>query len=212
MNKLITEFIGTFFLVLAIGLSVGADSPAAPYAITAVLIGMIYMGGYISMAHYNPAATLGFFLQGRIGKKEAILFVTAQVLASIAAATCAVWMLGGHAISPSVGTGYGILQALVAEFLFTFALILVILNVALPEAVKGNSYYGLAIGLTVLAGILTVGAISGAAFNPAVAIGLTVVDVVAGDGSFVDFWIYLVGPLSGAAAASFVFDRQGAGA
>jgi aquaporin Z len=92
-------------------------------------------------------------------------------------------------------------RALTAEFLFTFALAYVVLNVATSKRTSGNSYYGLAIGFTVLTGAFAVGDISGGAFNPAVAVGITVL----GLSTWANIWIYLVACFAGAAVAAMLF-------
>ena len=208
MNKLVTELIGTFFLVLTIGLAVGSGSPLAPLAIGSALMVMVYMGGHISGAHYNPAVTLGVWMRGKIEKAEAAKYMLFQFVGAALAALASMYILGGDTFSPGVGAGHTSMQALLAEFLFSFALVLVILNVATSEATEGNSYYGLAIGFTVMVGAFAVGDISGAAFNPAVAIGSSIVDMTMGSGSFSDIWIYLVGPFGGGAVAAMVFKFQ----
>lgn len=107
-----------------------------------------------------------------------------------------------------MGGGAGAGQAVVAELLFTFALALVVLNVATAKATEGNSFYGLAIGFTVLAGAFAAGPISGGAFNPAVGIGPTLCHAIMGDGSYTNLWIYLAGPLTGAALAAGAYRVQ----
>jgi aquaporin Z len=92
--------------------------------------------------------------------------------------------------------------------LFTFALALVVLNVATSRHTKGNSYYGLAIGFTVMAGAFAGGGISGGAFNPAVGTGPTIVRALMGDGTWSALWLYLVGPFAGGALAAMVFKIQ----
>jgi len=205
MNKYITELIGTFFLVLTIGLTIASGSPFAPLAIGTTLMVMVYMGGHISGAHYNPAATLGIMMRGKIETSEAIKYMTFQVVGALLAAFVSFWLVGETFAPAPVG---GTAPALVAEILFTFALVLVILNTATADETEGNSYFGLAIGFTVMAGAFAVGDISGAAFNPAVGVGSIVVNALAGDGSFTDIWLYLVGPFSGGALAAVVFKVQ----
>jgi aquaporin Z len=90
---------------------------------------------------------------------------------------------------------------LLAEFLFTFALVYVVLNTATAEGTSGNSFYGLAIGMTVMTGAFAVGDISGGAFNPAVALGITVMGI----SSWNNIWIYLVADLVGGAVAAVIF-------
>jgi len=92
--------------------------------------------------------------------------------------------------------------ALLVEFLFTFALCYVVLNTATSKSTEGNSYYGLAIGFTVLAGAYAVGPVSGAAFNPAVAIGISVMGLSA----ISNIWIYLAANFVGGAIAALVFN------
>ncbi len=205
MSKYITEFIGTFFLVLTIGLVIAAGTPLGPLAIGTTLMVMVYMGGHISGGHYNPAVTLGVLLRGKIEGGEAVRYMIYQVAGALLAALISYWMVAGtFAPAPSGG----ILPALIAEFLFTFALVLVVLNTATADETEGNSYFGLAIGFTVMAGAFAVGGISGAAFNPAVGVGAIVVDAVVGNGSFADIWLYLIGPFAGGALAAVVFKIQ----
>jgi aquaporin Z len=204
MNRYVTELIGTFFLVFAIGLSSG---PMAPLAIGSMLMVMLYMGGHVSGAHYNPAVTLGVLLRGAMQKEDAVPYVLAQLLgATLAAVTVAA--ITGQTFAPAPGAGVAAPAALIGEVLVTFALVLVVLNVATAKATAGNSYFGLAIGFTVLAGAYTVGPISGGAFNPAVGIGPTLIHTLAGDGSFASLWLYIVGPLLGGLAAVPVFMMQ----
>ena len=173
MRKYAAEFIGTFFLVLTIGCTGLAAAPGviAPLAIGAVLMAMIYAGGHISGAHYNPAVTLGVFLRGRCPASDVLPYWGAQLLGAAGAAWIVGFALRGAPVTPFRAPVFG---AFLAEFLFTFALVYVVLNVATADATDGNSYFGLAIGFTVLAGAFAVGQVSGAAFNPAVAIGASI--------------------------------------
>ena len=205
MNKYITELIGTFFLVLTICLTVSTGAVFAALAIGSVLMVMVYMGGHISGAHYNPAATLGVLMLGKIESGEAVKYMIAQVVGALLGALACGWLIG-NTFAPAPAGGWG--PALVAEILFTFALVLVILNTTTADETEGNSYFGLAIGFTVMVGVVAVGDISGAAFNPAVGVGSIVVNVLAGDGSFADIWLYLVGPFAGGALAAVVFKVQ----
>jgi aquaporin Z len=208
MNKLITEFIGTFFLMLTIGLVVPTGTLLAPLAIGGVLMVMVYMGGHISGGHYNPAVSLAVFMRGKMESGEFIKYMGTQLLAAILASFAALHMTGGHLVVPSPAEGH-LVSALAAEFLFTFALALVVLNTATADTTAGNSYFGLAIGFTVMVGAFAAGDISGGAFNPAVGVGPAIVDLVAGDGSHIaGAWLYLVGPFAGGAAAAAVFKLQ----
>ena len=207
MGRYLTELVGTFFLVLTIGAVVVDGTALAPLAVGSTLTALVYMGGHVSGAHYNPAVTLGFWLRGGMRRSDAIPYVAAQLFGAWLAAG-AVQLLTGDTFALAPGDGVGSAQALLAEVLFTFALVLVILNVAISEATAGNQYYGLAIGLVVAGGAFTVGDISGGAFNPAVGTGPLVVHALAGSGGLGDVWLYWVGPVIGALAAVAAFGVQ----
>lgn len=210
MPKYVTEFIGTFFLVLTIGLTVTANLPVAPLAIGASLMVMVYMGGHISGAHYNPAVSLAVLLRGKLASAEFVPYVVMQIVAATVAAG-AVLAITGKTFAPSPGEGVSAVQALLVEFLYTFALALVVLNAATSPLTSGNSFYGLAIGFTVVVAAFAGGGISGGAFNPAVGIGPTIVHALMGGGSWAHVWLYIVGPLAGGAAAATVYRVQHAG-
>ncbi len=201
MKKYITEFIGTFFLVLTIGCSVllGGPHVVPPLAIGSVLMVMVYAGGHISGAHYNPAVTLGVFLRGRCPVKDVVPYWLAQLLAALLAAV-ALSYLKGEAQANPIALKVG--PALLAEFLFTFALVYVVLNCATAKANAGNSFYGLAIGFTVMTGAFTVGTVSGAAFNPAVAVGITLM----GFSAWSNIWVYFLANLSAGVAGAAMFN------
>lgn len=200
MNKYVTEFIGTFFLVLTIGCTVipGAPGVIAPLAIGSALMVMIYAGGHVSGGHYNPAVTLAVFIRGRCPSKDVAPYWVAQLLAGLLAALIAVFLAGKSGTPMKIER---IPAALVAEFLFTFALAYVVVNSATAKGTAGNSFYGLAIGLTVMVGAFSVGSISGGAFNPAVAVGVAVMKLV----NFSDIWIHLAADLAGGLCAGLVF-------
>jgi aquaporin Z len=211
--KLIVEFIGTFFLVFTVGQTVkGPDtSPLAPLAIGSALMVMIYAGGHFSGGHYNPAVTLGVTLRGKATWAEAGPYMLAQVLGALAAAGL-VWFIKGGAtpVAPAgpPGTQYGVAAKLIAEFLFTFALVYVVLNSATAKGTAGNSFYGLAIGFTVVVGAFAVGPVSGGAFNPAVAVGVTAMGLV---DPVVNIWIPLVADFAGGAVAGLLFNALNMG-
>jgi aquaporin Z len=201
MKKYITEFIGTFFLVLTIGMVViGGKGDFAPFAIGSALMVMIFAGGHISGAHYNPAVTLAVLLRGKISGGEAVVYVIVQVLGSIAAALMVIYLMYDKIPDNAVDM-ISAPRGLLAEFLGTFALAYVVLNVATSKDTNGNSFYGLAIGFTVLTMALAFGGISGGAFNPAVAVGISILKLAA----WSSLWIYLFGCFAGAAAAALIF-------
>jgi aquaporin Z len=159
---------------------------------------MIFAGGHISGGHFNPAVTLGVWLRGKCEAKDVAPYMIFQIMGAVVAALAVKFLQGGAAVTP---LHPATLPALLAEFLFTFALVYVVLNVATAKGTSGNSFYGLAIGFTVLVGAFSVGSISGGAFNPAVAVGISVL----GLSSWANIWIYLVADFAGAAAAAGAF-------
>jgi aquaporin Z len=203
MNKYVTEFIGTFFLVLTIGCTVipSAVGVIPPLAIGAALMVMIFAGGHVSGAHYNPAVTLAVFIRGRCASKDVVPYWIAQLAAGVTAALVAVFLVGKSGTPMEIKN---VSQAFVAEFLFTFALAYVVVNSATAKGTSGNSFYGLAIGMTVMVGAFSVGAISGGAFNPAVAVGIAVMKLV----NLSQIWLHLVADLAGGLVAG-VMPRSG---
>jgi aquaporin Z len=196
------ELIGTFFLVFTVGMTVIKPHDAgdmAPLAIGSALMVMIFAGGHISGGHYNPAVTLGVWTRGKCPTADVPFYMVAQALGGLIAAVTVLYMKGSgaqiSASTPDVG------RWLVAEFLFTFALVYVVLNVATSKDTDGNSFYGLAIGFTVLVGAYAVGAISGGAFNPAVALGVTAM----GLSSWVNIWIFWLAEFAAGSVAGLLF-------
>ncbi len=200
-RKYAVELIGTFFLVFTIATTVLSASALAPLAIGAALMVMIYAGGHISGGHYNPAVTLAALVRGRIALPDALGYWIAQLVGGLLAATIARWVIHPTQLHTLTLSGHLLLAAFVAELLFTFALCYVVLNVATSKDHPNNSFYGLAIGFTVLTGAIAVGAISGAAFNPAVAISGAAIGLFA----WPTLWAYLVAQILAGAAAGLTF-------
>src|SRR5258706_9306119 len=189
MKKYLMEVIGTFFLVLVVGLT------GTPLAIGSVLMVMVYMGGHVSGAHYNPAVTLAILLQKKIDTKDAGMYILFQVVGSMAAAIV-VHVITGNTFAPSPAANVSTVSALLVEIIFTFALVSVILNVAVSKATSGNNYFGLAIGFTVLAAAFAGGGISGCADNPAGGFGPCLIDTfVGGNNSLLNHLLYLFRPI-----------------
>ena len=200
MRTVLMECLGTFFLVLVVGLTVMAPGAGemAPVAIGAILMVMVYAGGHISGGHYNPAVTLAVWLRGKCDAKDVPAYMGAQVVGAVLAALLVGVCKRGSDVT---ATPLNVLPALLIEFVFTFALAYVVLNVATAKRTAGNAYFGVAIGATLMAGAYAGGRISGGVFNPAVAVGITLM----GLGTVGNLWIFLLGNLAGGAAAALAF-------
>lgn len=198
MKKYTVEFIGTFFLVFTVGMAVHSGSPLTPLAIGAALMVMIFAGGHISGGHFNPAVTLAVWLRGKCDTKDVVPYWIAQLAAGAVAALLVVYLQG----KPMLGAAsHATVPSLIVEFLFTFALAWVVLNAATAKGTSGNSFYGLAIGFTVLTGAVAVGGISGGAFNPAVGLGVFMM----GFEKINQLGIYVAADLAGGLVAALAF-------
>lgn len=197
LQKGLAELVGTFLFVFSIVGALNGAGALAPLAIGFALMVFVYAVGHISGGHLNPAVSFGAFLRGAIDAKDFGVYVVAQVIGGVLAAllSMALWP------RPEAGMELNVWPAFLAELVFTFALVLVVLNTATSKDHPGNSFYGLAIGTTVFVGAAAVGGISGGSFNPAVAIGLS----VSGQFSWMYIWLYILAPLVGAAIAAGVF-------
>ena len=199
MNKYVVELLGTFFLVFTVGNMVIPEGARAfaPLAIGLSLMVMIFAGGHISGAHFNPAVTLAVWWRGKCDKKDVVPYIAAQIIGAVLAALVVIFLQGTKSTPGDVKLG----QAFVAELLGTLALAWVVLNVATTKANANNSFYGLAIGMTVTAMAFALGPISGAAFNPAVAIGAVAMGLIKGG----NLWLYLVACSLGGLMAGQLF-------
>jgi aquaporin Z len=207
IGKALVEFIGTFFLVFTVGMTVKMPdaSDLAPLAIGSALMVMVYAGGRFSGGHYNPAVTLGVTLRGKCTWADAVSYWAAQFLAAAAAAVAVMLMKGVRGDVPPGAVGmptYPARAILLGEFLFTFALVYVVLNAATAKATAGNSFYGLAIGFTVVVGAIAVGPVSGGAFNPAVGLGLMILKLA----DATRLGLYLLADFAGGAVAALLFN------
>lgn len=207
MKKYLTELIGTFFLVFTICLAAGGGSSIPPLAIGGSLMAMVYMGGPISGAHYNPAVSIAMLLSRKLPGSDLVPYLIAQLAGATLAAAISAWILGVP-FAPAPSAGASPMQALAVEALYSFALCIVVLNVATSKRSSGNSYFGLAIGFTIAAAAFAGGPISGGAFNPAVGVGTILVGAIAAKAPIANAWLYIVGPILGGAVASSVFEIQ----
>lgn len=200
-RKLAVEFIGMFLFVFTVGMATepGNHSGAllAPIAIGSLLMVMVFAGGHVSGGHYNPAVSTAVFLRGKITAREYVAYMLAQFAAAAVAGLLVIGIGGREHAGLTAATG----KMLVVEFVFAFALAYVVLNVATAKGTEGNSFYGLAIGFIVVVGAISVGWVSGAAFNPAIALGATIL----GAFSWSHIWIYLLADFAGGAAAAGAF-------
>lgn len=200
-RKLAVEFIGMFLFVFTVGMATESANHSgavlAPIAIGSLLMVMVFAGGHVSGGHYNPAVSTAVFLRGKIKANEYGAYVVTQFVAAVLAGLLVTAVGGKETAGVTAATG----KMLVVEFLFTFALAYVVLNVATAKGTEGNSFYGLAIGFVVIVGAISVGWVSGGAFNPAIALGATVL----GAFPWSHIWIYLLADFAGAAAAAAAF-------
>lgn len=208
--KLITESIGTFFLYLIISLSAvaGLAGDLAPIAIGLGLTAIVFSSGFRSKAHFNPAVTAAFFITKNQPPKESLFYCIVVIAGAALAAYAALIIVPAPfqaIIANSTGLqhseNFQLIPAILSEFLFTFALVWVILNVALAKENAGNGFYGIAIGFVVATGAFSVGSVSGASFNPAVNIGLLIHQVI----DLKLFAIYSATQIVASLVASFIF-------
>lgn len=210
MRSYLAELLGAFFLVFTV-LSTSAVAPViAAAAVGGVLTACVWIGAQVSGAHFNPAVTLAVYLRGGLSLLDLWSYWAAQLAGALIASmlALAIPFSGGDLDVSGRST---VVPALVVEFLFTFALVSVVLAFSASPGPKSRDrttsrperyvVYGVAVGVVVLAGMLTVSAVSGAAFNPAVAFGLA----VDGEFAWAAIWVYVSAELvAGAAAAAFV--------
>lgn len=198
LHKCFVEFIGAFYLVLTVLCVVllGGAGVIPSIAIGFVLMVMVYAGGVISGGHYNPAVSLAAAVRGALPFKDLVPYWISQAFGAMIAGIIAMKFVP-YLESPPV-INFNLVNLVIAEFLFTFALCYVVLLVATTQASRGNSYYGLAIGSTLTVGISAVGSICLAAFNPAVALGIYMMNIIGGKIIFITIIANL---LAGAAAA-----------
>ncbi len=202
MRKYMTEFIGTFVLVFTVGCAVLSDPTLAPLAYGAMLMVLVYAGWHISGAHYNPAISLGVYLRGKLEARDLLSYWVAQLGGALIAAWLASYVVNAPKVSTLLlRSGHAKFGALLAEFLFTFVLVYVVLNVVTSKDQPNNQFFGLAIGFAMAAGVVAAGKISGGALNPAIAFGASIIGLL----NWSNIWIYLIAELLAGAVAAFTF-------
>jgi aquaporin Z len=200
-RKYAAELIGTFLFVFAIGTAASLSGAFAPLAIGSALMVMVYAGGHLSGGHFNPAVTLGALVRGRIGPKDAVAYWVVQLVGAALAGWLVRWVILPVHDTAKMLSGHAMGAAFVAELVFTFALVYVVLNVATSKDHPNNSFYGLAIGFTVLVGAFAVGGISGGVFNPAVYLGGAITGLFA----WSTIWVYFLAQLLAGVLAGLTF-------
>lgn len=198
MRKLLMECIGTLFLMMAV-----AHSGNNPIAVGLMLAVMVYSGGHLSGAHFNPAVSLAAWMRGKLGVADMVQYMVAQLVGA-----CLGWLVHSYLVGGSTApmpTEHPVMHGVVAEALLAFALVIVVLNMMSSRS-AGNPVGGLAIGFTLSAALYTGAGVSGGAFNPAVGIGPQVMEAITGGGFDANtLALYGVGPLVGGAVAALVY-------
>lgn len=207
MKALLSEAIGTFFLVLTIGLTANSGEPLAAVAVGLSLMAMVYAGAHTSGAHYNPAVSLGLVVRGAFPANKLAGYWAAQFVGALIAGFL-IWKFTGHPVDISPAEFTTPLKAIVGEAIGTFGLAYVVMQVAARNNAPSNGHYGLAIGVAVTALMLAFAPLTGAAFNPAVGLAPAVVEMVLGREVPPLFWVYAVGPFIGALLAGAVCKYQ----
>lgn len=199
MKRLSMEFLGTFFFVLAVALTNN------PIAIGCMLMAVVYIGGYISGAHYNPLLSFAINRIGRLNSRDLLLYWGAQLLGGCAAFALAAFLKGAIAI-PAPGTGVSLVQAFFVEILLSFIFALLVLTVAMTDKFKNSHIFGFAIGFAIPALVAVGGPISGGVFNPAIALGANLVGLAKGMAvQWSHVGMYVIGALVGGFLAAHAF-------
>lgn len=198
MQKYIAELIGSFFLVLALGLTGNILGSGL------LIIAVIYLGGHISGAHYNPAVTLAFWAARGMPLKTMLWYLLNQ-LAGALLGCLLIFLIVGTSLQVIPSTSSTSVQYTIVEFLFGFLLCMVYLTLFLTPYFRNNRIYGLAIGLS-YTGILMVGQpVTGGVFNPALAAAISIVDFFDHGESYQYLHVYILSPAIGAIIAGNLF-------
>lgn len=200
-RKYVVEFFGTFFLVMVISMTLGSSyAPFSALAAGAMLTAMTYAAYALSGAHFNPALSVAMYLRGKLNSGDLLPYIVAQFLGGVLAALLAGFLLNGEGTEEVAPKVLVIVPSLIAEFLGAFLLVYVFLNLTSAKKTSGNTFYGLAIGFTYMAGLYTFGSISGGAFNPAIALGMAMDNQV----SWETIWIFPLANFTGGVLAAFL--------
>lgn len=205
-KKFISEFIGTYFLIFAgtgavviNELTKSLTHVGIALTFGLVVMALIYTFGHISGAHFNPAVTLGFLVNGDIRLRDAMYYIVTQLLAGILASTTLLFLFGNVAHLGATLPRFSWQQSFVLEFILTFVLMMVIFGSSVHGKAE-KSFAGVAIGGTVGLEAMFAGPICGASMNPARSFGPAIVS-----GTLGHLWIYIVATILGAIVAAFVY-------
>jgi len=200
-RKYVVEFIGTFFLVMSICMAEGGGlGQFGPLAVGLTLVMLVYAGGHISGSHLNPAVSLAVYLRGKLNAGDVLPYMVGQFLGATLAAMLSGFLLGSFHSPEPVTKELDIVPALIAEVVGTILYVYVYLNMFTTRRTSGNTYFGLAIGLAYLAAMYTFQSVSDGAFNPAVALAITMANFT----SWSSIWIFLVANFAGGMLAAFL--------
>lgn len=201
-KALLAEFIGTAALVFvgAGAAAAGGDLVAVALAHGLVLAGLAYAYGSVSGTYINPAVTLAMAIRGRIQWNDAFWYWVVQLAGGVFAAGLLVFIFGTASGlgATTVASGITPVQAIVVEAVLTFLLANAVLHTT--EKKNGTPFAGVAIGLTLAALIMMGGPLTGASLNPARTLGPAIFT-----GTLSQLWIYIVGPITGAALAAWTY-------
>lgn len=186
MKKELMEFLGTFFFILTIAMTANA------FAIAAMLMAWVYIGGYVSGAHYNPMVSFAMALRGKLSWIAFLRYMIAQILGGFAAYEMAAFFRN-HVVIPTPGLDITLLQAFIMEVLLAFVLALIVLVVATSGKFIPNHIFGFAIGFTIPALAYLGAPISGGLFNPAIAIGSALFGLIKGMPISLEYLLMYVG-------------------
>lgn len=198
MKKYITELIGSFFLVLALGMTGNALASGL------LIIPVIYLGAHISGAHYNPAVSISFWATGNMPQKTMWGYIGIQTAGAFAGCLM-IYFMAGSAFQTVPSSAVTPLQYGLAELIFVLLLCMLYLTLFLTDQFRNNQIYGVAIGLS-YAGILLIGEpVSGGVFNPSVAIAASVVDYFDFGESYIYLPVFVLAPAVGGIFAGHLF-------
>lgn len=213
-QRALVEAVGVFlFVFVGAGSAIATQfiSPTYPALVVIALANGLALGLVISCAmgisggHMNPAVTISMLVTRHISGKDASFYIVAQLVGAIAAGVCLVALYPaavGHAVNygaPSLGSGVSVAQGILIEAIMTFFLVFAVFGTIVDK--RGPRLGGLAVGLTVVVDALAGGPLTGAAMNPARAIGPAIASMY-----LTNWYVYWIGPILGAVVAALIYE------